>query len=147
MNYDQSHYTQNFCAINSPLWTKLRCGNRSIIVCKNNFGILSLSPTNNASCKKCAQRSLHQKPGNNQNMWVYHITMSTRKQLSCQEKHIYNDILHIQMLIPSKMTYDKIHPAQNVWTIENTLFKKLLHGYTSNIVWKIIFENFKYKYK
>ena len=58
----------HFLKFYSHLFLKLICGCTSSILCKTNFGLIWLTPTWNVSCKKCAMKYFHQKPGGNQKL-------------------------------------------------------------------------------
>ena len=48
--------------------------------------------------------------------------------------------LHQHLLIPIQMNYDESHHTCSLWTIDNPLFIKPIHGYTASIVCKNNFE-------
>ena len=52
---------------------------------------------------------------------------------------ICDHILHYQLLIPNKMTFDELHRTLSFWKIDSTLFIKSGCQYTSSFLRKIIF--------
>ena len=71
MDYDEWHWTQSLLKIDIPVFIKLIWRYTSIILCRINFGIIFLTLTCNASCKRTRKRYFRQKHGGNQKLLYF----------------------------------------------------------------------------
>ena len=61
--YDESQLTCSYWTIDIPSFIKFICGYTSSIVFNISLGVICLTPTWNASCKKITTKYFYQKPG------------------------------------------------------------------------------------
>ena len=127
----------------SPLFIKLIFGYTYSILCKIDFWIICLTPTQNASCKKITTKSFHQELSGNQKHNIKHSILYIHWYMNIYIYHqvytLYAYKLYWNMFVLNQMTCDELHHTWSFWIIGSPLFIKLICGYTSRIVWKYIF--------